>query len=154
MIIHTRTLLYHMTAQRRPHTHNGTCTHASRAQQALDWRPLLPLSLSFSYHHHISLHHRHNHPMAALRRTSQRFPPPAWLAAADSRPSHLCRRLSQRLRHRTSHRSVARCRPIGSQSRLSQACSTSRSSMAAPLRRQTPALQVRGRGGKHSATDC
>ena len=82
--MHTRTLLYHMTAQRRPHTHNGTCTHASRAQQALDWRPLLPLSLSFSYHHHISLHHRHNHPMAALRRTSQRFPPPAWPAAAGS----------------------------------------------------------------------
>ena len=35
-----------------------------------------------------------------------------------------------------------------------QACSTSRSSMAAPLQRQTHDLQLRGRGGKHSSPEC
>ena len=69
-----------MTAQRWLRTRNGISVHASRAQHAPHCGRFSP---SISHHHHISLHHR----CIRWRRrvASQRFPSPAWPAAAGSR---------------------------------------------------------------------
>ena len=79
----------HVVTHDRPkaasHPQWHLCPRLSRSARP-PWRPLLPLSLSPPSH----LSPPSAHPMAAPRRASQRFPPPAWPAAACSHSRLLC----------------------------------------------------------------